>query len=188
MNGYHNVLLYTIFDTDDCHGERVGLYISDTCTYSKREDVSVFIPHVFESTFFELQITKRKPIIVGVLYRPKTHPRANLYFCFTRTIVDIQDIISSENKIAYLMGDFNTYLLKFATHPKTNDFIDNVIAQGFTPHIAKPTRITSTTATVIDHLYSNHTHTNYDYEITVTYMTDHFGTFLLVYIFLLCTK
>ena len=65
MNGYHNVLFNTIFDTDDGHGERVGLYICNTCTYSKREDVSVFIPHVFESTFSELQTTKRKPIIVG---------------------------------------------------------------------------------------------------------------------------
>ena len=58
------------------------------------------------------------------------------------------------------MGDFNIYLLiKFATHPKTNDCIDNVIAQGFIPHTTNPARITSTTATVIDHLYSYHTHT-----------------------------
>jgi len=83
--------------------------------------------------------------------------------------------------MAYLIGDFNIHLLNFATNLKTNDFIDNVIAQGFIPHIIKPTGITYTTASVIDHLYSNHTHTNYDSEITVTYMTDHFGTFHLVY-------
>ena len=45
---------------------------------------------------------------------------------FTRTVLYIQDKISSENKIAYLMGDFNINLLNVATHQKTNDFTDNV--------------------------------------------------------------
>ena len=79
------------------------------------------------------------------------------------------------------MGDFNINLLNVATHQKTNDFIDNVIAKGFIPYITKPTRITSTTATLIDHLYSNHTHTEYDSGIIITYMTDLFGIFHLIY-------
>ena len=79
------------------------------------------------------------------------------------------------------MGDFNINLLNVATHQQTNDFIDNVIAQGCIPYITKPTRITSTTATLIDHLYSNHTHTEYDSGIIITDMTDHFGIFHLIY-------
>ena len=79
------------------------------------------------------------------------------------------------------MGDFNINLLNVATHQKTNDFIDNVIAQGFIPYITKPTRITSTTATLIDHLYSNHTHIEYDSGIIITDMTDHFVIFYLIY-------
>ena len=93
------------------------------------------------------------------------------------TISDIQDRISSENKMAYLVGDFN---INFATHKETNDFIENIIGQGFIPHITKPTRIISTTATLIDHLYSNDTHTNHDFGIIVTDMMDHFGIFHLV--------
>ena len=60
-----------------------------------------------------------------VIYHRNYHPRADLDF-FTRTVLYIQDKISSENKIAYLMGDFNINLLNVATHQKTNDFIDNV--------------------------------------------------------------
>ena len=37
INGYRNLLFNTRLDTDDGHGE-VGLYISETFTYSKRED------------------------------------------------------------------------------------------------------------------------------------------------------
>ena len=79
------------------------------------------------------------------------------------------------------MGDFNINLLNVATHQNTNDFIDNVIAQGFIPYITKPTRITCTTATLLDHLYSNHSHTGYDSGIIITDMTDHFGIFHLIY-------
>lgn len=70
---------------------------------------------------------------------------------FISKIIEIQDKISNENKTAYLMGDYNINLLNFVTHQKTNDFIDNVISQGFIPHITKPTRITSYSATHIDH-------------------------------------
>ena len=76
---------------------------------------------------------------------------------------------------------FYINLLNFVTHQKMNVFIDNVIAQGFIPHITKSTRITSTTATLIDHLYSNHTHTDYDSGIIITDMTDHFEISHLIY-------
>ena len=61
-----------------------------------REDLSIFIPHVFESIFFEVQTNKCKPIIVGVIYRPNFHANLDL---FISTILDIQTKISNENKI-----------------------------------------------------------------------------------------
>ena len=54
IDGYHNLLFDTRLDADDGH-RGVGLYISETFTYSKREDLSIFIPHVLESIYFELQ-------------------------------------------------------------------------------------------------------------------------------------
>ena len=73
----------------------------------------------------------------------------------------------------------NTSVAKLTVHSAQT--IDNVIAKGFIPYITKPTRITSTTATLIDHLYSNHTHTEYDSGSIITDMTDHFGIFHLIY-------
>ena len=79
------------------------------------------------------------------------------------------------------MGDYNINLLNFATYQKTNDFIDSVIAQGFIPHITKATRITSISATIIDNIYSNHIHPNYESGIIVTDIADHFGIYHLIY-------
>ena len=99
---------------------------------------------------------QNKPIIVGVgvVYRPNSAPRAYVDM-FISQMIEIQDKISNENKIVYLMGDYNSNFLNFVTHQKTNDFVDNVISQGFITHITKPPRITSNSATHnIDHVYS----------------------------------
>ena len=74
------------------------------------------------------------------------------------------------------MGDFNK---KIGTNKETNDFIHCNSTRIYSLH-NKANKIMSTTAPLIDHLYSNHTHTNYDSGIIVTDMTDHFGIFHLV--------
>ena len=88
----------------------------------KRDDLSVFIPHVIETVFFEIQINERNTIIVGVVYRANTQPRADIDI-FMQKIIEIQSIIKEEKKISYLMGDFNIDLLKVNIHAKTNEFV-----------------------------------------------------------------
>ena len=46
INGYHSLLFNTRLQNDDGHGG-VGIYINDSFTYTKREDLSTFFPHVF---------------------------------------------------------------------------------------------------------------------------------------------
>ena len=95
-------------------------------------------------------------------------------------IIEIQSIIKEENKISYLMGDFNIDLLKVNTHAKTNEFVNDVISQGFLPKITRPTRITPHSATLIDHIYSNDNRPTFQNNISgiiITDVADHFGTF-----------
>ena len=49
---YSSIQYNTRLDTDDGHGA-VGLYINDKFSYSKCEDLSIFIPQVFESIFLK---------------------------------------------------------------------------------------------------------------------------------------
>ena len=150
ITGYHCLQFQTRSDTDDGRGG-VGLFINSNFTYVKRDDLSVFIPHVIESVFFEIQINERKTIILGVVYRPNTQPRADIDI-FMQTIIEIQSKIKEENKVSYLMGDFNIDLLKVNIHAKTNEFVNDLISQGFLPKITRPTRITPHSATLIDHI------------------------------------
>ena len=181
ITGYHCLQFQTRSDTDDGRGG-VGLFINSKFTYVKRDDLSVFIPHVIESVFFEIQINERKTIIVGVGYRPNTQPCADIDI-FMQKIIEIQSIIKEENKTAYLMGDFNIDLLKVNLHAKTNEFVNDVISQGFLPKITRPTRITPHSATLIDHIYSNDNRPTSQNDISgiiITDVADHFGTFHIV--------
>ena len=45
--------------------------------------------------------------------------------------------------------------LHYQNHIKTNDYLDNLFSNGFILEITKPTRITSHSATLIDHIYTN---------------------------------
>ena len=72
------------------------------------------------------------------------------------------------------MGDVN-----IETHLKTSDYLDNLFKNGFLPTITKPTRITSTSATLIDHIYRNNMTTAGKSRIIRTDLADHFGTFYI---------
>jgi len=47
----------------------IGLYIKDSINFKVREDLSIFIPHVYESLFVEVENESHKKIIAGVIYR-----------------------------------------------------------------------------------------------------------------------
>ena len=153
-----------------------GIYINSNMSYFRRDDLSIFIPHVIETLFIEVKLNKTKSIIVGVIYRPNSQPRADMDI-FTTELADITAKINNENKESYNMGDFNIDLLKFQSHEKTKYFIESMLTTGYLPVITKPTRVTDHSATLIDHIYSNSKSLNYKSGIVITDVADHFGTF-----------
>ena len=52
------------------------MFIKDHINYTLREDLSVFIPHVFESLFIEFGTSKKT--VLGIIYRPNTAPKADI--------------------------------------------------------------------------------------------------------------
>ena len=147
-------------------------------SYCRRDDLSIFIPHVIETLFIEVKLNQTKSIIIGVIYRPNSQPRADVEI-FTTKLADIglTTKINSENKESYIMGDFNIDLLKFQSHEKTKYFIESMLTTGYLPVITKPTRVTDHSATLLDHIYSNSKSLNYTSGIVITDVTYHFGTF-----------
>ena len=55
-----------------------------------------------------------------------------------------------------------------------------IFSHGCIPIISKPTRVTNTSATLIDHIYTNNPSTSTNSGIIITDVADHFGTFYSV--------
>ena len=126
----------------------VAIYLRRHLTYKPRTDLDVFEESVFESIFVEVN-DKGGSYIVGVIYRP---PDSNmtLFFQHLETVVD-----KVKNKRCYLMGDFNLDLIKSEHHSATGKFLSDMNSVGFHPLISLPSRITPSSATLIDNIFTN---------------------------------
>ena len=108
LPGYHSIVARC---RDDGGRGGVGLFVKDTVKFKIREDLNVFTPHVFESIITEVLHPTEKNTIVGMIYRTKTQPRADVDI-FASTLFDIMDIVNSEEKniVYYWEMSTSTYL------------------------------------------------------------------------------
>ena len=134
FNGYHPLLAKT---RENSKNGGVGLFIKNDIQYEERPELSIFIPHVTETLFIELQLGINN-IIVGVVYRPNTPPLAN-FDNFLTSFSDSLNRINTSHKQCVIMRDFNIDLLKYSSHSKTTDFVNGIVEQGTIPVITKPT-------------------------------------------------
>ena len=74
------------------------------------------------------------------------------------------------------MGDYNINLLMYSQQ-YVNDFLNVLYASSFLPLIGKPTRITETSATLIDNIFTNNLSSNISSGIFYTDVTDHLPVF-----------
>ena len=107
----------------------------------------------WEGMFFSID-NLNKSIIIGNIYRP---PR-ELLGSLTNFNEEFNRVIQHniiKNKKVILSGDFNINILKIAEKPAYANFFDMLTANSLLPNITYPTRITRTSATLIDNIYSN---------------------------------
>ena len=97
-------------------------------------------------------MNKSKNLIIGCIYR---HPHSTNLDEFIVYMKACLDKLQKENKEVYITGDFNIDLLKYEKNPKYQEFYNLMTSSGFLPYIILPTRITDTTMTIIDNIYSN---------------------------------
>jgi len=64
-------------------------------------------------------------------------------------------IDSEKNKTVLLAGDYNLDLLNPNSHVPTGEFLNNMLAYNFFPTIRHPTRISDSSATLINNIFTN---------------------------------
>ena len=152
----------------------MGLYVSDNLDFRIRTDVYAYEDEVMESLFIEVIRSHERNVIVGIIYRP---PNQNVND-FVIRMNDVLEKISRDNKICYLMGDFNLNLLNNQNHNATREFLDGLYSHLFFALITLHSRTTSHTATLIDIFFSSHVeHSYFRSGLLITDISDHFPVF-----------
>ena len=156
------------------------------CIYTQNlhlPELSVFIPHVFESQFFKIKTEKNKFLIVGNIYRPNSAPFADVKRSNTLLNEIIENIKSKPDyrnaKEYFICGYLNIDLLKYETHQDTCSYLDTLLLNGLLPLVTLPTRISNHSATIIDHISTKIHDDQYDTGIIVTDISDHFPIFYI---------
>ena len=100
----------------------VEVWDCNNCDFKVRDDLSGSDADVMESLFIEIVRSNEKNIVDGVIYRlPNTNVDA-----FVSKHCELVEKLSRENKLCYLMGDFNLNLLNHGNHLATGEFKDGL--------------------------------------------------------------
>ena len=151
-------------------GGGVAILIHNSIMYKERPDLTTFNSDILECIFLEMNIKGKHSIVVGSLYRaPSTNPKK-----FNHAYNRLVNKINKGKKEIILGMDHNLNLLKSSTHTETQSFIDINFDHYLFPCITRPTRITKTSATLIDNIFiSQKLHNSFDACIVVHDLSDH---------------
>lgn len=128
-----------------------AIYISKSLKSIPRPDIK-FDMQLVESCWAEIDPCNGKAhVLIGCIYR---HPSANIEE-FTSQFDELIKRFNQNKYQLYILGDMNIDFLKYNIHSQTNDYLDMLYSNIILPIITKPTRLTSHTATLIDHIYTN---------------------------------
>ena len=132
------------------HGEGVAIYIPNSINYIIRDDL---FDENLETITIEISKPNSKPFLINCWYRPPDTP-LELF----NNYEDLITKMDSENKEVILIGDFNcdwSRLIVNKANVQTNKLAELAGTFQFEQLINEPTRITSTTKTLIDLAFTN---------------------------------
>ena len=171
----YNIDGYNMFNNNrNTQGGGVTLYVN-TNIKSKRIEKLCFMNNELESVFTEINnpINNRSEL-VGVIYRrPNSEIRV-----FIETLNRLLGEVCTTHKICYIMGDFNLDLLKYDNNGPIRDFANMFFSYCFYPCINKPTRVGSSCASLIDHIWCNDVEAVLNSGILLSDISDHFAPFI----------
>ena len=118
-----------------------------------------------------------RDLLIAVIYRP---PNTDIKL-FIDAMRDVLERVQQENKLLYLVGEYKINLLNVDSHSLTADFNDTIYSYGLVPLITRPIRVTETSATLIDNIFTNKniSYGESMYGILVSDTSDHYPIFCI---------
>ena len=130
----------------------------------------------YEELWLNVKLDSKSYFVIGTLYR---HPGSNaLVFCekLNATLSNL----NKTNKKFLIIGDLNLNTIGCNQHPHAKDYLNILSCNAAFPLITKPTRITSTSSTLLDHINTNITQNILVPGTLRSDLSDHFPTFCFI--------
>ncbi|XP_065685038.1 uncharacterized protein LOC136097048 [Hydra vulgaris] len=159
-------------------GGGVLIYVKEHIAHNIRNDMRVSDGDK-EIVTIEILNNKKNNILLSCCYRPPDGASENLSFFLLQNIIHKG---SKENKITFIIGDFNMNCLIYNKDKKIKSFYDEILMAGAVPLINRPTRITKTSTTLIDNIFTTDIYNRkLKKGIIKTDISDHFPIFLTIH-------
>ena len=110
-----------------------GVFVDQSITYNVLEKTS---NEAFRVLWVEISFVNHKNIVCGIIYDQHNSPDYFLTY-LDKTI----EILVSDDKDVYIMGDFNIDLLKCESSQMSQDFLLSLRSSYLIPTVDKATRV-----------------------------------------------
>ena len=176
-------ILYKIRNYNSIHqirgngkaGGGMAMFIHNTLIYNMKPDLSINNDNI-EALCIEIVNNNGKNILINTQYRQS----AGLYSEFEKYMKDFTNKVKNNGKDLYIVGDMNLNLLDHRSNSKVKEYLNIVSQNLLIPMINKPTRVSKSNATIIDHILTNSfLHTDCSTDIIKIDIFDHFPIFLI---------
>jgi hypothetical protein len=151
-------------------GGGVGIFINTDFSYKLRPDLNRMTSYI-ECLFIEILQQSKPNVLVGCVYRP---PNTDLDLFNSEILLLSSKTDSGKKKIVLLAGDFNLDLIKEGQHAPTAEFLNNLASYSFLPVIHNPTRVSDSSATLLDNIFVNTCQYKMSSAVVYSNISDHF--------------
>ena len=158
-------------------GGGVGILVCNDLKYRLRPDLS---SEMTENECITIDITLHngEHCLVSSMYRPPNSNSQSFLGCYNSILCQLK----KENPKTIIIGlDHNLDLMKSNQHIVTNEFLQSNLDFGLMPTITKPTRITQSSATLIDNIIvSQNLCGSFTSSVLINDISDHLPTACII--------
>lgn len=151
------------------HGRGLASYVREDIAFRQRQDIN---NRDLELIAIDILLPKLKPIVIITCYRPPT--QSNFFQLLEESLLSCDRFIDLDS---YILGDINGNTLQGDTSKNKNLVkVQSKFCKLFdlTQIITTPTRVTSNSASLIDHIYVSDTQKVYQFGVLSIGLSDHY--------------
>ena len=156
-------------------GGGVGLFINENYSFSRNENLSLFIERCFESIACDIFIQNKRLTVISI-YKPPSSPSLSNSDLSNAFFTNLHNLLSKAPSNTFVLLDSNINLSVDCND--SNTYLDLINSRGFINAIQLPTRITLTSCTSIDQILFNSPNLSGTSGTLAIDLSDHLPTFI----------